>query len=123
MILKLIIVGINKVGDSLVNFAPDLNNRIDTIRFEANPDEKVRSLFEQGEAALNVEITIKNDVVRAASGSFYVAQMLCHETSIAAGVTECQPERGGIKDPDWQEPQPKEEEENGDAAWNHDWTL
>jgi len=90
---KLIIVGINKVGDSLVNFAPDLNNRIDTIRFEANPDEKVRSLVEQGEAALNVEITIKNDVVRAASGSFYVAQMLCHETSIAAGVTECQPER------------------------------
>ena len=35
---KLIVVGINKAGDSLVSFAPDLNNRIDTIRFETNPD-------------------------------------------------------------------------------------
>jgi hypothetical protein len=90
---KLIIVGINKVGDSLVSFAPDLNNRIDTIRFEANPDERVNRLVERGEVALNVSIGIKSDIVRAASGSFYVAQMLCHETCIAEKVTERQPEQ------------------------------
>lgn len=37
---KLVLVGINKAGDSLVSFAADLNNRIDTIRFEANPEER-----------------------------------------------------------------------------------
>jgi replication-associated recombination protein RarA len=53
---KLIVVGINRAGDSLVNFAPDLNNRIDTIRFEANPDDLVTELIEKGETALNTSI-------------------------------------------------------------------
>src|ERR1700761_539787 len=42
---KLILIGINKAGDSLVAFSPDLNNRIDTITFEANPEEKIEELI------------------------------------------------------------------------------
>src|SRR5690606_6341357 len=37
---KIIIVGINKAGQSLLNYASDLTGRIDTITFEANPEEK-----------------------------------------------------------------------------------
>src|SRR5882672_161669 len=85
---KLVVVGINKAGDSLVAFAPDLNNRIDTIRFEANPDERVLELIQKGEAALQVELNITGKIVEAASGSFYIAQMLSHETCLTAGVTE-----------------------------------
>jgi hypothetical protein len=73
---KLILVGINKTGDSLVNFAADLNNRIDTIRFEANPEAHVFELVEKGERALNVQFGAKADIVRSATGSFYLAQML-----------------------------------------------
>ena len=85
---KLVVVGINKAGDSLVAFAPDLNNRIDTIRFEANPDERVLELIQKGEAALDAELGITSSIVEASSGSFYIAQMLSHETCLTAGVTE-----------------------------------
>lgn len=87
---KLILVGINKAGDSLVNFAPDLNTRIDTLRFETNPDERVQELVTRGEKALNVELGTKPEIVAVANGSFYIAQMLCHETCIASQITEAQ---------------------------------
>lgn len=93
---KLILVGINRAGDSLVNFAPDLNNRIDTIRFEANPDERVEELIKKGEAALRIAINIKPQIIRASTGSFYLAQMLCHETCLTGGVTEAQTEKSDL---------------------------
>jgi hypothetical protein len=86
---KLIIIGINKAGDALIRFAADLNNRIDTVRFETNPDDRVEELVSKGELALNVEISTKHDITLDAHGSFHIAQMLCRETCFAEGVTEC----------------------------------
>jgi len=60
---KIVVVGINKAGQSLINYANDLTGRIDTISFEANPDDKVEELIALGESALNIEINIKNDIV------------------------------------------------------------
>jgi hypothetical protein len=85
---KLIIVGINRAGDSLIEHAPDLANRVDTIRFEIEPDEKVRELIENGEKALNVTIEAKERIVEGAQGSFYLAQLLCQALCIEAGITE-----------------------------------
>lgn len=85
---KLIIIGINKAGDSLISFSRDLAYRIDTIPFEANPDERVLELVEKGEAALKIKIDTRDEIVGAANGSFYIAQMLCHEMCLAAGITE-----------------------------------
>jgi hypothetical protein len=85
---KLIVVGINKAGDSLVRFAADLNNRIDTIRFEANPDERVEELVIKGETALNVHLNTRSDLVHDSHGSFHIAQMMCRETCLSAGVLE-----------------------------------
>jgi len=89
---KLVIVGINKVGDSLIKFATDLNNRIDTIRFEANPEEKVKQLVEKGESALNISFNIKDRIIEDAQGSFHIAQMLCRETCMKGEILErCDP--------------------------------
>lgn len=85
---KLIVVGINRAGESLIRFARDLVNRIDTIRFEANPDERVREVVAKGERALNIALPICHEIVEGANGSFYIAQMLSHETCIAAGLME-----------------------------------
>lgn len=85
---KIIIVGINKAGDSLVKFSSDLNNRIDTVKFEANPIERVLELIEKGEETLNISFDIKNEIAEEAQGSFHIAQMLCYETCIADGITE-----------------------------------
>ena len=83
---KLILIGINKSGDSLVQIAGDLNNRIDTIKFEQNPTHKVIELIELGEKALNIEINTKKEISELAKGSFHIAQLLAKETCIESEV-------------------------------------
>lgn len=87
---KLILIGINKAGDSLVSFSPDLNNRIDTIKFEANPDEKVLEMLQLGEHALSIELNIKDEIIIDSKGSFHIAQLLAKETCICSEVIDNQ---------------------------------
>lgn len=87
---KLILIGINKAGDSLVSFSPDLNNRIDTIKFEANPDDKIREMLALGEKALRIRLNIRDEIIRESKGSFHIAQMLAKETCICSEVTDNQ---------------------------------
>jgi hypothetical protein len=83
---KLVIIGINEAGYSLIQFAPDLANRIDRIRFEVEPSYKISELISLGETALNAEMGAREQIVDAALGSFYIAQMLCQELCIESGV-------------------------------------
>lgn len=85
---KLILIGINKAGDSLIKIASDLNNRIDTIRFEQNPDNKLDELIELGEKTLNISINTKSEIIALSKGSFHIAQLLCKETCIGEDVLE-----------------------------------
>jgi hypothetical protein len=85
---KLILVGINKAGNSLVQFAGDLNNRIDTVKFEKNPDIKIEELISLGEKTLNISMNTKKEIIELSKGSFHIAQMLSKETCIVGGVTE-----------------------------------
>jgi DNA helicase TIP49 (TBP-interacting protein) len=87
---KVVIIGINRAGESLVQFARDLVNRIDVIRFEANPTERVEELITQGEKALNLQLGNRADIITSAGGSFYIAQMLARETCMAAGILDAQ---------------------------------
>lgn len=89
---KIVVVGINQAGQSLLSFAPDLSGRIEVIKFGVNPDDRVQQLVGLGSKALNVEIPVAADIVRAADGSFNIAQMLCHDACLAAEVTETAPE-------------------------------
>lgn len=83
---KLIVLGITNAGQSLILFGKDLANRIEVIPFEANPEHKIEELISKGEAALNVDINIKGELVAAAQGSFYIAQMLAYHTCIRSNV-------------------------------------
>jgi hypothetical protein len=85
---KIILIGINKAGDSLVHFAPDLNNRIDTIHFEVNSVTKVRQLIQRGEEALNITIQCADAIAVDASGSFHMAQILCNELCLNSDISE-----------------------------------
>ena len=87
---KLIIVGINNAGQSLIDFAPDLVNRIDIIEFERNSDEKVEEIISLGSRALNIELPLPEDIIRISNGSFYLCQMLCNELCLAQEVLEQQ---------------------------------
>lgn len=85
---KIIVVGINRVGDSLIKFSPDLNNRISTIRFENNTEDKVEELIIRGQNALNIEFDNVKSIVDNSYGSFHIAQLMCHKACLENRVTE-----------------------------------
>ena len=90
---KVIAIGINRAGEALIDFADDLTNRLETIPFEANPDKRVTEILRLGENALNVDLNIRDEIVEAANGSFYLAQMLAYHTCLDAGILAAQPHR------------------------------
>lgn len=87
---KLIVLGITNAGQSLVVFGKDLTNRIEVIPFEANPEHKIAELIGKGEAALKIDINIREEIIEAAQGSFYIAQMLSYYTCIKSNILETQ---------------------------------
>lgn len=87
---KLILIGINKAGDRLVQYGTDVGLRVDIFRMEANPPEKIQELVSLGEAALNIRIRESKALGEMSEGSFQIAQMLCRELCIADEVTETQ---------------------------------
>jgi hypothetical protein len=95
---KLVVLGIPNVGQSLIAFGKDLSNRIEVIPFEANPEYKVRELLEKGERELHVEINMREEIIDASQGSFYIAQMLCYDTCIRGNILETQGEKTCTED-------------------------
>ncbi|WP_326722072.1 hypothetical protein OHT59_24260 [Streptomyces sp. NBC_00243] len=93
---KIVIIGINRAGESLISFAPDLSGRIEIIRFEVNPDDRIEELIDKGCEALQVDFPFKTEIVQSADGSFNIAQMLCHDACLAGGVTKTQSNRSPL---------------------------
>jgi hypothetical protein len=96
---KLVIVGINRAGDALVRHAPDLASRVDVLRFEVEPPEKLEQVVMLGEDALKVKLEAAAQIVTAAQGSFYLAQMLSRELCLVEGITERQEEATIVRSP------------------------
>lgn len=95
---KIVILGINRAGESLINFARDLSGRLDVIKFEANPEERVRRLVREGGSVLNVDLPDK-EIALAARGSFHIAQLLCHSACVASDIRDAQPVRRPLTKP------------------------
>lgn len=87
---KLILIGINKAGQQLVNFANDLGLRMDIFRLESNPQELLEQIAEKGEGHLNISLPQKAELAQRAMGSFHLMQILCHKCCILDGVIESQ---------------------------------
>ncbi|WEK45286.1 MAG: hypothetical protein P0Y56_09580 [Candidatus Andeanibacterium colombiense] len=85
---KLVLIGINKAGEQLIQYGADLGLRIDIFRLEANSPEKIVELIEKGEEALDISIGHKHIIAERAQGSFQIAQLLCHKLCTIAGITE-----------------------------------
>jgi hypothetical protein len=90
---KVIAIGINRAGEALIDFADDLTNRLETIPFEENPDPLVAEVLRLGEEKLKIRINIRDEIISAANGSFYLAQMLAYNTCLDAGITAVQTEQ------------------------------
>lgn len=84
---KIVVIGINQAGQSLMAFAPDLSGRVEVIKFGVTPDDRLHRLATLGCEALNIEMPIANEIVAASDGSFNIAQMLCHDACLTAELT------------------------------------
>lgn len=87
---KLILIGINKAGQQLVQYAHDLGLRLDVFRLEGNPDDKIYEMIQAGEKALGISFKERNKIVSRSQGSFQIAQLLCHKLSVISGITATQ---------------------------------
>lgn len=84
---KIVIIGINRAGDSLLNFARDLRGRLDVIKFERNPNDKVYELVSEGARTLRISLPVQ-EIVNSAVGSFHLAQLLSYTACLMSGVTQ-----------------------------------
>ena len=85
---KLVLIGINEAGKALIDSSPDLGNRVEVIRFEVEPEHKIEELVSSGERALDVSLEARSHIIGNASGSFYIAQLLCLNACLEADVSE-----------------------------------
>lgn len=85
---KVILIGINKAGQTLVEYAPDILHRVETIRVGRTSVERIKTLIQLGELALNCTISISDDIAEESEGSFAMAQVLCHEACLQSKLLE-----------------------------------
>ena len=85
---KIIVIGINPVGSSLVQDFPDVAGRFFVVAMGKQPDEKIEELIRKGERALNITFGERDQFVRAARGSFFTAQLLCLQAALQDGILE-----------------------------------
>ncbi|MCV7156472.1 TIR domain-containing protein [Mycolicibacterium brisbanense] len=95
---KLVVLGINNAGSSLIRFARDLMSRLDIIRFGTSSDQKVSRLVSEGAAVLNADLPIV-DIVASARGSFQIAQLLAQKCCTLSGILEQKRSRQVMKHP------------------------
>ncbi len=84
---KVTVIGINPVGTSLMQGGTDLSGRYAKVTMGRQKDLYIRQLIEQGEAAANVRFLHKDQLIEAAQGSFFIAQMLCYFTADKDGLS------------------------------------
>jgi hypothetical protein len=87
---KVVLIGINRAGQSLIDYAPDLLHRVETVRVGRTNIERIRELISLGEKTLNCTINVSEELAGEAEGSFAMAQVLCHEACLQGKVLETQ---------------------------------
>ena len=89
---KVTLIGINPLGNSLVQVMPDLAGRFRVLRVDIDKDwkrgNKIVELIIRGETAANIRFRRRDEFVVAADGSFFLAQYLCNVAAVKAGVLE-----------------------------------
>jgi hypothetical protein len=87
---KIIILGINKVGQSLLQFVPDATKRVSIHRIQSGTTKEIFELLSKGEESLNIKIVHKDQIFEEAKGDYWLTQRLAKIACLAAGVSETQ---------------------------------
>jgi predicted MPP superfamily phosphohydrolase len=89
---KVTLIGINPLGNSLVQVLPDLSGRFRVMRIDIEKEwtrsTKIAELIIRGETAANLRFKRRDEFIVAAAGSFFLAQYLCNAAAVQAGVRQ-----------------------------------
>lgn len=93
---KIVLIGINPLGESLLQTMPDLAGRFRVVQLHRDPQweksTRVAELIVLGERAANIRFSRRDELVIASRGSFFIAQLLCNKAARLAQVLETQPQ-------------------------------
>jgi adenylate kinase family enzyme len=87
---KIVIVGIPRTSQSLVNLSSDVATRLDVFTLGRVKDELILQMIEKGEAALNISFDRKSELALVANGSLNVAQFICFYLCALSGIEQTQ---------------------------------
>lgn len=74
---KLIIIGINQVGSSLINLVSDISKRCGIHRIEPGSEEKITELIKIGAEKLNIKIEDIDKIYDESKGDYWLTQSIC----------------------------------------------
>jgi hypothetical protein len=86
--LKLVIIGINRVGSSLIHLVHDIAKRCGIHRIQPADEETTTKLIEKGEEKLKVDIRSKNQIFNESRGDYWLTQLLCQAICLLNDLTE-----------------------------------
>ncbi len=90
---KLVLIGINHVGASLIQMVPDIAKRCGVHRIQPGKKETIQSMIERGCELLNLE-PIDVEVIYAESkGDYWLSQQLCQALCTTNDILETADER------------------------------
>jgi hypothetical protein len=87
---KLIIIGINQIGSSLISMVHDIAKRCGIHRISPGTSETVNNLIKIGEEKLNIEFNLPERIYRESKGDYWLTQSLCQTICSQNDVLEIQ---------------------------------
>ncbi len=86
--LKVVIIGINKVGSELIHLVHDVAKRCGIHRIKPASQETTSELVRKGEDKLNVVFQNKEKIFEETQGDYWLTQLVCQSICLLNDVTK-----------------------------------
>lgn len=83
---KLIIVGINQVGSSLIQLVPDIAKRVGIHIVSPGSETEIQDLIERGASRLNIKIPNIDLIIDEVRGDYWLTQQFCQSICLNQGI-------------------------------------
>lgn len=90
---KLVLIGINKVGSSLIYLVHDIAKRCGIHRILPGDIETILEMIVSGEEKLNIILNEKEEIFNETKGDYWLTQLTCQNICLNHDVLETQAER------------------------------
>lgn len=94
---KVVIIGINRIGSSLIHLVHDIAKRCGIHRISPASIETTRELINKGEERLNVAFGDIPAIFKETGGDYWLTQLVCQAACLMNGITETAPTSVALK--------------------------